>query len=82
MHVCKVIFFTLLPLPYASLTAVLTHPQVHYDPELTGPRDLIAAVDDVGFEADLAVNRCGGGADQGPQVAEHSSWGKPLTFHA
>jgi Holliday junction resolvase len=42
--------------------------QVHYNPDLTGPRDLISAVDDAGFEATLAVARCGSGVDQTPDV--------------
>ena len=31
--------------------------QVQYDPDLTGPRALIAAVDDAGFEASLDATR-------------------------
>ena len=38
--------------------------QVQYNPDVTGPRDLISAVDEAGFEATLAVARCAGsGAD-------------------
>ena len=33
------------------------HEQVQYDPDVTGPRALIAAVDDAGFEASLNVTR-------------------------
>ncbi len=32
--------------------------QVQYNPDVTGPRDLISAVDDAGFEAQLVVARC------------------------
>jgi len=32
--------------------------QVQYDPDVTGARSLISAVDDAGFEATLAVARC------------------------
>ena len=31
--------------------------QVEYDPDVTGPRAMLAAVDDIGFEAELITDR-------------------------
>ncbi len=31
--------------------------QVEYDPDVTGPRAMLAAVDDIGFESELMTDR-------------------------
>ena len=48
-----------IQLPHGELVPGL-YAQVQYDPEVTGPRDLIRAVDDAGFEGSLNTTRCNG----------------------
>ncbi len=62
VHACRfcwpvVCFAGLMDITERFLSAWTCFVQVEYDPDETGPRAMLAAIDDIGFEAELMTDR-------------------------